>query len=59
MDKGQDPGGVRHLPDDIKQSPQYLASTTWGKHDSPGSHASMQQDHPYTRERESSGSPLD
>lgn len=56
MDKGEVPGCERHLPDDIKESAQYKASTEWGKDVVLGSHASLQRDHPYARERKSSGS---
>jgi hypothetical protein len=41
--------------EDIKNSPQYIASTQWGKKPSPGSHASQQEDPARARE-ESSGS---
>lgn len=54
MDRGEAPGQERHLPDEIKESAHYKASTQWGKSILPGSHASQQRDHPYTRERKSS-----
>lgn len=46
MDKGECPGVERHLPDEIKESAQYIESTTWGKQPSPGSHATKQRDYP-------------